>query len=354
MTQARKRVAGQPDASGRAGGQGGRGSCRAVGRSLSAWGTFALALWVLAGIPDVVLAQAAGKIEGLVRRDPLHDVSLRGDGVWVVGYPGLALVSQDRGATFRQQGPGGIAVLLATDRVTDQIGFACGRQGTVWKTTDGGATWTGGETGTQEPLLALDFIDPMRGVVVGNFGTVLRTSDGGATWTSIHVVEEGEDPKFNGVVWVDPTTLVIVGEMGLVVRSTDGGETWTRLDDVVEGHLFGVAATGDGGVLAVGSDGAIAYSRDAGATWERPDSGTREHLFRPAVAGGRTVVAGAAGTMLVADRPEGPYQTVAVPTYLWIGSVALAEDGFGIAVGANAAILVTRDFGRTWTRWGAK
>lgn len=351
MTQARKREARRPKAAGHVGGQAGRSLAGGRLAYRCAWGVVAC---VLFAFPVAAFGQAAGKIEGLVRRDPLHDVSLRGDGVWIVGYPGLALVSPDRGATFRQQGPGGIAVLLAVDHVTDQVGFACGRQGTVWKTTDGGATWKASQTGTQEPLLALDFLDPLRGVVVGNFGTVLRTSDGGASWTPVHVVEEGEDPKFNGVVWVDPTTLVIVGEMGLVVRSTDGGETWTRHDDVVEGHLFGVAATGDGGVLAVGSDGAIAYSRDAGATWERPESGTREHLFRPAVAGGRTVVAGAAGTMLVADRPQGPYQTVAVPTYLWIGSVALANDGFGMAVGANAAILVTRDFGRTWTRWGAR
>ena len=167
--------------------------------------------------------------------------------------------------------------------------------------------------------------------------------------------EEGEDPKFNGVVWVDPRTVVIVGEMGVVVRSTDGGATWTRQDDIVDGHLFGVALTGKGaGVLAVGSDGAIAHSTDGGETWTRVDSGTTEHLFRAAVADGHTLVAGAAGTMLVADAPAGPYEAVKVPTYLWLGSVALASDGFGLAVGANAAILVTHDFGRTWKRWGAK
>jgi photosystem II stability/assembly factor-like uncharacterized protein len=300
-------------------------------------------------------AQAAGRIEGLVRRDPLHDVALRGDGAWVVGFPGLALVSKDRGTTFAQQGPGGAAVLLAVDRVDDRVGYACGRQGTVWKTNDAGMSWTAMDTGTTEPLLALDFLDAQRGIVVGNFGTVLRTDDGGTTWTAVQAVEEGEDPKFNGVVWIDPRTVVIVGEMGVVVRSTDGGATWVRQDEVVEGHLFGVAATGDGaGVLAVGSDGAIAHSTDGGETWTRVDSGTGEHLFRAAVADGHTLVAGAAGTMLVANAPGGPFEAVKVPTYLWLGSVALAPDGFGLAVGARAAILVTRDFGRSWKRWGAK
>ncbi len=316
-----------------------------------------VALIVLCGfsVAEDARAQAAGQIEGLVRRDPLHDVVLQGDGAWIVGFPGLALVSDDRGATFVQRGPGGDAVLLAVDRVDEQVGFACGRQGTVWKTVDGGKSWTALATGTHEPLLALDFLDATHGFVVGNFGIVLLTDDGGVTWKSIQALEEGEDPTLYGVVWVDSRTIVIVGEMGVVMRSVDGGQTWERQDDVVDGHLFGVALTGDGvGVLAVGSAGAIAHSTDGGATWTRIDSGTNEHLFRAAVAGGHTLVAGASGSMLVADQPKGPYTAVKVPTYLWIGSVALAPDGFGLAVGAKAAILVTRDFGRTWTRWGAK
>lgn len=324
---------------------------RAPGRVLSA-------LALLLGVATVgdAWAQAAGKIPGLVRRDPLHDVVLRGDDAWIVGFPGLVLASGDKGATFRQAGPGGAVVLLAVDRVDDKVGYACGRQGQVWKTVDGGATWAlaEGKTETTEPLLALDFVDAERGFVVGNFGTVLGTVDGGKTWTAVQVLEEGEDPTLNGVAWVDASTVVVVGEMGVLARSTDAGATWARVEDVVPGHLFGVTALGNGGVLAVGSDGAIAYSRDGGATFQTVDSGVSEHLFRAAIAKGRVAISGAAGTMLVADDPAGPYTAVKVPTYLWIGSVALTDDGLGVAVGANAAVLVTRDFGRTWTRWGAK
>jgi photosystem II stability/assembly factor-like uncharacterized protein len=300
-------------------------------------------------VPGWVLADGP---PGVVYRDQFYDVAIRGEQVWVVGFPGQVLHSPDGGRTFEALGPGKDIALLALDMVDDLNGFVAGRQGKVWATSDGGKTWKALATGSEEPLLAIDFIDARTGYVVGNFGTALKTTDGGSTWKVLAPLDEGEDPKLNGVAFRDESTGWMVGEMGLVLRTTDGGNTFTRQESVVEGHFFGVTVLKDGGVLAVGSDGIIALSRDDGETFEVIQSGVERHLFQASEGGGRILVAGASGTLLVARDPAGPYTKVSVPTHLWLGAAALGPSGIGFAVGSRAALLITRDFGETWTRWG--
>lgn len=69
--------------------------------------------------------------------------------------------------------------------VTPYIGYVCGENGLILKTTDGGDSWNELANPAQgnRDLRALDFINTNSGYVVGD-STILKTTDGGNTWVS--------------------------------------------------------------------------------------------------------------------------------------------------------------------------
>ncbi len=82
----------------------------------------------------------------------------------------------------RQDVPSQARFLRAVDFVDRNNGWACGRNGTILKTTDGGASWTYQRAVVDTTLFDIDFADPLRGMIAGN-STVLATTDGGEEWT---------------------------------------------------------------------------------------------------------------------------------------------------------------------------
>jgi photosystem II stability/assembly factor-like uncharacterized protein len=298
-------------------------------------------------------ASADETLPGVAPADPLYDVAVVGRNVWIVGFPGILLHSADGGSTFARQGPADRSAWFAVDFVDEKTGWVAGRAGRILATRDGGATWEPQATGTTEPLLAIDFVDASRGIAVGNFAAALRTEDGGRTWTPIRVAPEGEDPSLNGVAFASAQEAIVVGEFGSVYRTGDGGTTWEGVSSGVNDSLYGAAALPGGVLMAAGAEGALITSSDGGRTFTPVATGTRQHLFRVTGTATRILVSGNGGTLLSADRPEGPYVAWKAPTHFWLGGARLATDGTGFLVGGRTLALRTADGGRTWKRWGA-
>ena len=79
--------------------------------------------------------------------------------------------------------------LQAVSFVDSQLGYACGTNSQVLKTTDAGLTWAPvtRPSATNYTLQAMEFIDANTGWVFVNFATVpggniFKTTDGGTTW----------------------------------------------------------------------------------------------------------------------------------------------------------------------------
>jgi photosystem II stability/assembly factor-like uncharacterized protein len=121
----------------------------------------------------------------------------------------------------------------------------------------------------------------------------------------------------------------------------------------VNDNLYGAAALPGGILMAAGAEGTLITSADGGRTFTAVATGTRQHLFRITGSASRVLVSGNGGTLLSADRPEGPYVLWKAPTYFWLGGARLAADGTGFLVGGRTLVLRTADGGRTWKRWGA-
>jgi photosystem II stability/assembly factor-like uncharacterized protein len=130
--------------------------------------------------------------EVLQRRDTIYDFfdvefvdSLNG---WVVGGNDLTMAAAvlhttDGGGTWVEQSvPGSARLLRAVKFVSPTHGWACGRNGTILRTSDAGANWEQQATGVDTTLFDIDFADSLRGMASGSGATVLSTIDGGNTW----------------------------------------------------------------------------------------------------------------------------------------------------------------------------
>src|SRR3954471_6376540 len=161
-------------------------------------GRFGLALVaVLAGsvAPALVHAQvdvadAANKpaeIAPLAPASLLLDLAFAGERIVAVGERGHVLLSDDRGASWRQAKSVPTRDMLTAVYFADaQYGWAVGHDETILNTVDGGETWTRSHFApeSQQPLLDLWFANRVSGIAVGAYGAYLTTNDGGRSWTT--------------------------------------------------------------------------------------------------------------------------------------------------------------------------
>ncbi len=224
--------------------------------------------------------------------------------VVAVGVRGLIIISDDKGATWRQV-PAPVSSDLVTVRFIDaKHGWAGGHDGVVLVTRDGGENWiklvdgrqtgpmlvkhfsdlarTGDadaqrllrevrrnfEYGPEMPVLDLWFNDAQRGWAVGPFGTILGTVDGGLSWQSW--IEKVDNPKMlhYHAIRAIGGDVYMPSEQGIVFKLDVDRQYFNAVNTGYAGSFFGVVGTGDY-VLAFGLRGTIYRSRDHGATWMR-------------------------------------------------------------------------------------
>lgn len=219
---------------------------------------------------------------------------------WVaVGERGLALVSDDRGQSWRQaQVP--VSVTLTAIAFADaQRGYATGHGGTVLGSNDGGLTWTrlldgraiaammreaaersGDESrrkaaermtadGPDKPLLDLVVSSPTEALVVGAYGLALTTGDSGKTWSLASDLLENPKSLHLYAVRRRDRVVVIAGEQGLLLRSENGGRSFRRLASPYQGSFFTLELPSATDIVTAGMRGNVWRSADAGGKWHQ-------------------------------------------------------------------------------------
>ena len=147
------------------------------------------------------------------------------------------------------------------------LGFACGFNGTILKSTDSGATWKKLNSRTSQNLYRISFKDAQNGIVGGDAGTLLITSDGGAVWTA--------NSTFNASDNIRDLVYTASGEMffaggtgtgtsgGFIVHSYyDGGE-WEGANGIgaTFGTMYSIGVSSQL-ITVVGSGGGIFNTSD--------------------------------------------------------------------------------------------
>jgi photosystem II stability/assembly factor-like uncharacterized protein len=222
---------------------------------------------------------------------------------WVGGRRGTLLHTEDGGRHWVEQVTGTKANITSLFFLNAQTGWAAvggtygldpavdGIEPTILRTDDGGTVW--------RPIAELDvrslwFVNEQVGFAVGNYGSVFRTTDGGATWTACEGLRRAiERPEglpdavltFTLVQFLDERRGWVAGNFfgrGItrpagVFWTQDGGETWTRYPipfaatsaditsmrflDARRGSVVSELYRGDARFVT------LHFTNDGGATW---------------------------------------------------------------------------------------
>lgn len=249
------------------------------------------------------------------------------------------------------------AVLLAAAAAGPRI-VAVGERGVVLVSDDDGASWRQQSTPVSVSLTAVRFADATHGAAVGHGGIVMRTDDAGANWRVVfdgrraaqvalaaarasgdaalvgpaeRLVAEGADKPFLDLLMPDASTLVVVGAYGLAFASLDGGHTWTswldRFDNPKALHVYALRQRGDSW-LAVGEQGLMLRSNDGGRTFVRLPSPYKGSFFVAELLGEQDiVVAGLRGNVWRSGDAGNSWSQVAAPMPASITAALRTPDG---------------------------
>lgn len=328
--------------------------------------------WVLAAGPA-----AADPLVDISHRDKFYDLEVRGDEVFVVGYPGLLLHSADRGSSWNQIAPGTDDVLYAIALNKAGQGIIVGRAGLVLTSADSGKSWSRTKTDVKSHLFDVALTDSGHAWAVGHFGIILHSPDGGKTWEeqsydanfppppegeegsesnkSLSAAEEEnegavEEARLNGVAFANEKTGWIAGEFGLVLHTGDGGKTWKRQRGSSGLLLFSLLVFDAQKVMAFGSAGTCMQTADGGAHWKSVDMQTELHLLSADARDGKVFVAGREGLVLVRDQESGQVERKKTGLYVWLNAIHMLDAKVGFAAGGRGYLLKTDDGGATWRR----
>jgi len=294
----------------------------------------------------------------LAERSLLNDLAWAGERAVVVGERGHILVSDDRGASWKQVPVPASAGLTAVYFADPLHGWAVGHDELILRTEDGGLTWemTHLDIEVGQPLLDVWFADADRGIAVGAYGAMYSSVDGGRSWTAVTFEPEplggsasgpaldeyeedvglGFDFHLNAIVPGPGATVYLAAEAGRLFRSDDGGGTWRELPSPYDGSFYGILTLDGEALLAFGLRGHVFRSEDSGQNWTQVETGTTALLsaaVRPAP--DLVLMAGLAGVML-ASQDGGRSFTFTqqddrkgLASLLWLGSGEVIVAGEG-------------------------
>lgn len=302
---------------------------------------------------------------------PLSAVTRAGGRLIAVGVRGLIVVSDDRGATWRQRPSPVSSDLLAVQFPTSAQGWAVGHDGVVLHSADGGESWhrqldgreagkllvahfeklaaAGDATaarmlddvrlnyqnGPEQALLDVWFEDDRNGFVCGSFGTLLSTHDGGQTWESwMDRIDSDGLVHLNAMRGVGGG-VYIASERGQVFRLDRDRMRFVPSATGYGGSFFSIAGSG-GTVVAAGLRGNTYRSPDGGRSWSRLDTHTTATLTgADGTANGRLALVTQGGGVLLSDDAGSTFTLLRAPRAGLLSGIVAIDSGMAVVVGSG-------------------
>ncbi|MBT6834504.1 MAG: hypothetical protein HOA61_00550, partial [Bacteroidetes bacterium] len=213
----------------------------------------------------------------------LQDVDFPTDQIgYAVGWDGNVFKSIDKGQNWTAvsiSGNAGTRDFNGCHFINENIGIIVGGNEskdsiqTILKTIDGGANWSVISDNLGYWLTAVHFANSSNGYAVGPGGTILKTTDGGENWTALSLSGNLANRVYSDIYVFDATTSIAIGgwydndSIQTIIKTTDGGANWSAIQDNLGSMLFGLDFYSATDGYAVGDDGTILFTDDAGENW---------------------------------------------------------------------------------------
>ena len=313
-----------------------------------------LAFFTLLIGTDAIIAKEK-KVGVKLLRDDLFSICFSNPEMgWACGRNGTIIHTRDGGSSWQLQKSKTDYTLSAITFISDKEGWAAGDQGTILFTRDGGNTWTRQDCPVSNFfLMDVCFVSPLKGWIVTERTHILATVDGGQNWTIQH---EDRDYILKSISFADDLNGWAAGEYGYVYHTSDGGVSWNKQaghfdisdetgDMVGDPYLYDIVAVDPNTAWAAGIDGRVIKTTDGGETWAPitvglPDT-DQALYFCIAKYGNNGIIIGGDGIVLASEdngsswaRPE--FQPDA--GYGWFYDITPSDSNSYIAVGWGGSI----------------
>jgi serine/threonine-protein kinase len=229
----------------------------------------------------------------------------------------------------------------------DSVGFSCGNQGTIVKTTDGGNSWITSLDSSGIDLNNIIFISSEKGFIVGEKGLILTTNDVGKTWQKIN--SDTANSLFKIVFLENNYTGFIVGAHGTILKTNDGGTNWLPVASPTGELLYSISFININNGVIVGWNGTIINTSDRGKTWVEEkkisDSYFRDVYFEDNAVG---IIVGGAGEILRTDDGGNGWHKINSNSFSGFHTVYFSHNHTGFILGSKGEILISNNSGKSW------
>jgi photosystem II stability/assembly factor-like uncharacterized protein len=292
---------------------------------------------------------------------PLEGVEFPSDNIgYAAGGTGFVYKSENGGQTWSLQQANSTEWIISLSFISVDTGCYLTNQGKVYRTENGGQVWF--HAGTVPPTSSFRSIEMINSneafVGVSNLGGMYRTADGGATWVTAWI---GTSASINGIHFPSSQVGYAVGtsdftaSIDLVLKTTNAGLLWTEVrNNAGSPHLEDVMFLNDDEGFAI-TGGSILKTIDGGVNWDQTIIGGYSALAQ--------IVDGGASGLWIAGEEHVLYNSIdqgqnwidqnAVGTLVTYYSCWFLDDSVGyVGTGATGAgsseVHSTDDGGVTW------
>ncbi|WP_169254405.1 WD40/YVTN/BNR-like repeat-containing protein [Aromatoleum toluvorans] len=306
----------------------------------------------------------------LAKSSRLTAVTAAGERLVAVGPRGHILLSDDRGASWKQVEVPVSVDLVAVRFVTPRDGWVVGHDGVVLHSADGGSTWAKQldgqqairimkdyfvqradmghedarkllsdvaryeEEGPTKPFLDVLFLNEQEGFIVGAFGQAFHTRDGGKSWKPL--LGRIDNPRSLHIYALAQSRgkIYAAGEQGMLLRWDAERERFDAMASPYRGSFFGLLGT-ETGLVAYGLRGNAFASHDGGASWSELRTGVTDAITGAARLPDGGVVLATQGGKLLVDSGRGHLQEMPVTRAMAYFSLAAAGPQSLVVVGSG-------------------
>jgi len=246
------------------------------------------------------------------------------------------------GKTFRTK-----ETLMGTAWVDGETGYAVGSKGAIVKLTNSGSIWTNQTSPRVTQLNSVHVIGVNTAVIVGNEGAIIKTTNAGSTWMDKSTID---NRNINSVYFTGTTNGFAAADGGYLYSTMDGGDTWMSTEIQAGRDLNSINFVSTNTGFIAGDRGTILKTENGGATWNVLSTGTFDDLYAVAFKDAMKGIAVGQNGTIISTTNGGSSWTDVTPAINTRGlnGVHINSDESVFAVGNNATIMKSIDFGDTW------